>query len=54
MTVEREKDFRVVLNTRKAGETAIKLKVQTTNAFVYNDILHKGAILEDEVQLQVI
>ena len=49
--MEREKDFRVVLSTRKAGETTVTLKVQISPT-ARNDILHPGAIMKDEIQLQ--
>ena len=50
--MEREKDFRVVLSTRKDGETTVKLKVQITPD-ASDDIIHPGAIMEDEIQIQV-
>ena len=53
VTLERERDFRVVLSTRKAGETTIKLNVQISSA-ASSDIIHPGALMKDEIQLQVL
>ena len=53
ITEGNEKDFRVVLSTYSAGQATIKLRVEITASWI-DEIVIPGAILEDEIQIQVI
>ncbi len=52
VSIKNEKDFRILLNTHKAGQTTIKLKVEVADSSIQQVLEH--AVLEDEIQIQVI
>eukprot|EP00794_Sanderia_malayensis_P016623 gene16623-18313_t len=51
VTVKNEKDFRILLNTHKAGQVTIKLRVEVVDLSYKQAMEH--AVLEDEVQIEV-
>ncbi|XP_065051433.1 nuclear pore membrane glycoprotein 210-like [Rhopilema esculentum] len=52
LTTENERDFRVTLSTKKAGETIVRLKVDLPVLHA-EKIALPHAVLEDEIQIQV-